>query len=32
VAEHMGEIIVESTPGEGTTFRIKLPLRWIEKQ
>ncbi len=32
VSEHMGDIYVESTPGEGTTFRIKIPLRWIEKQ
>ena len=28
VAEHMGEISVESTNGDCTTFRIKLPLRW----
>ncbi|MEN8262484.1 MAG: response regulator [Nitrospirota bacterium] len=32
LSEHMGEIVVESTPGHGTTFRIKLPMRWIEKQ
>jgi signal transduction histidine kinase len=30
VLEHMGEIDVESRIGEGTTFRIKLPLRWKE--
>jgi len=28
VTEHMGEIVVASKPGEGTTFSIKLPLRW----
>jgi signal transduction histidine kinase len=31
VNEHMGEIEVASIPGEGTTFRIKLPLRWSQK-
>jgi len=30
VTEHMGEISVASKPGEGTTFRIKLPLRWSQ--
>jgi signal transduction histidine kinase len=30
VSEHMGEIDVESDTGKGTTFRIKLPVRWIE--
>jgi signal transduction histidine kinase len=30
VSEHMGEIEVASKPGEGTTFRIKLPLRWSQ--
>ncbi len=30
VTEHMGEIDVASKPGEGTTFRIKLPLRWSQ--
>jgi signal transduction histidine kinase len=28
VSVHIGEINVESKLGEGTTFRIKLPLRW----
>ncbi|MBI4682621.1 MAG: hybrid sensor histidine kinase/response regulator [Nitrospirae bacterium] len=31
VSEHMGEIEVTSKPGEGTTFIIKLPVRWIPK-
>ena len=30
VSEHMGEIKVESDSGKGATFRIKLPIRWIE--
>jgi len=30
VTEHMGEIGVTSKPGEGTVFRIKLPLRWSQ--
>ncbi|HBH61335.1 MAG TPA: hypothetical protein DDX85_06270 [Nitrospiraceae bacterium] len=30
VTEHMGEIHVASKPGEGTTFSIKLPLRWSQ--
>ncbi len=32
VSEHMGEIEVTSKPGEGTTFMIKLPMRWIQKE
>lgn len=31
MSEHMGEIKVESMPGEGTKFIIKLPLRWTGK-
>lgn len=30
VLEHMGEIDATSKPGEGTTFRIKLPVRWTQ--
>ncbi len=32
VTEHMGEIDVHSKPGEGTTFSIKLPIRWTQKK
>lgn len=31
VSEHMGKIDVESHEGQGTSFIIKLPLRWTEK-
>ena len=31
VSEHMGDISVESKPGENTLFRIELPLRWTER-
>jgi signal transduction histidine kinase len=30
ILEHMGEIDVESKLEEGTTFKIKLPVTWIE--
>lgn len=32
VAEHFGEIKVESRAGKGTTFNIIFPVRWIEKK
>jgi signal transduction histidine kinase len=31
VGEHMGDISVESEPGEYTNFRIRLPMRWMGK-
>jgi len=31
VAEHLGEIKVESEMGKGTTFRLIFPVRWMEK-
>ncbi len=35
VKEHHGRIVVESTPGEGTTFRVRLPVQelthWSEE-
>jgi two-component system sporulation sensor kinase A len=30
VSEHLGDIEVKSTEGEGTTFRVVLPTRWME--
>jgi PAS domain S-box-containing protein len=30
VSEHLGDIEVQSTEGEGTTFRVILPTRWME--
>ncbi len=32
VAEHLGDIKVESRIGTGTTFNIIFPVRWIEKK
>jgi signal transduction histidine kinase len=32
VSEHLGEISVESDVGSGTTFRLTLPKRWVEKK
>jgi two-component system sporulation sensor kinase C len=30
VTEHLGELIIESKPGKGSTFRIQFPIRWME--
>jgi len=30
ISQHMGEIKVESEVGKGTTFKIMLPIRWVE--
>ncbi|MEE9524357.1 MAG: PAS domain S-box protein [Thermodesulfovibrionales bacterium] len=31
VAEHLGEITVQTEAGKGTTFRVVFPARWIKK-
>ena len=30
VTEHLGELVVESKPGKGSTFRLSFPVRWDE--
>jgi PAS domain S-box-containing protein len=30
VSEHLGELVVESKPGSGSTFRLFFPIRWKE--
>jgi signal transduction histidine kinase len=32
MSEHLGEIKVESVIGKGTTFKLILPVRWMEKK
>ena len=32
VAEHLGELIVESKPGKGSTFKLCFPERWKEER
>jgi len=32
VREHHGRIVVDSTPGEGTTFRIRLPVQELTRE
>jgi|Deesub1362A_J573_1020465.scaffolds.fasta_scaffold05227_2 hypothetical protein len=31
VSEHLGELIIDSKPGYGTTVKMRFPMRWIEK-
>lgn len=30
ITEHLGEVTVKSSPGRGSTFQIKFPVRWKE--
>ena len=30
VTEHLGELVVKSEPGKGSTFRLSFPVRWNE--
>ncbi|UCD36406.1 MAG: PAS domain-containing protein [Nitrospiraceae bacterium] len=32
IAEHFGELIVDSRPGEGTTVQVIFPVRWKEEK
>ncbi len=32
ISEHLGELIVTSKPGEGSTFQVKFPVRWKEEK
>ncbi|MFI5294309.1 MAG: sensor histidine kinase [Thermodesulfovibrionales bacterium] len=32
ISEHLGEIIIETAPGKGTTFKILFPVRWLGKK
>jgi PAS domain S-box-containing protein len=32
ISEHLGEMMVKSSPGQGTTFQIIFPMRWKEEK
>jgi len=32
VSEHLGRLVIDSTPGSGSTFRMEFPVRWIEER
>jgi PAS domain S-box-containing protein len=32
VSEHLGTLIIESKPGNGSTFKLEFPVRWIDEK
>jgi signal transduction histidine kinase len=32
VSEHLGTLIIESKPGNGSTFKLEFPVRWTEEK
>jgi signal transduction histidine kinase len=32
ISEHLGELVVKSEPGGGSTFRMMFPLRWKDER